>query len=640
MITAVLAAATVAPQRIELESLPRLPGRADVRLLHATQRDTLPFGTQRLAVFVRAGDHEGLRSLRALGFESALDRWQPIRLDAAALSALLAAGGGIQVRSAPAHRPMLDISLTEVRATGVHVGRGVEQPRRGKGVLLGIIDSGIDLSHPAFRDSSGRSRVVAVWDQDAAGGPSPNEFGYGRECTQHEIRQELCPIGDPLGHGTHVAGIAAGSGGVIGVAPKADIAVVRSDSFTRLADAVLYLFRLAEDREVPLVINMSVGGQYGPHDGKTPLEKYLTDIVGPGRILVAAVGNDGNDRIHFKTWLDDVPVRLGLESLPAGVPMETLIDVWSNPGDAVDMAVELWIDDNVVATVPLAAGGATLLEGSIRRNGKLLAELTYGLELDAERHRAHRTLVVDCSRSDDLPVGGVLAIRFSGTGAVEGWLTATDYRYGSPRFAEARNDGWVSGDGRQSVSVPATSPGIISVGAYTGRVHWTSEDDTERTLSGVALGALATYSSLGPTTAPSYTGVKPELCAPGSIVVSARAAGVAPGPMTLDDSRMVMQGTSMAAPHVAGAIALMLEADPELDPERARSQLTRTARTDASTGAVPNGAWGYGKLDVGAAVSVAEAEAVGCAAALPGLPLAVLAVGLLARRRRRERPWR
>ncbi|MEE8410489.1 MAG: S8 family serine peptidase [Myxococcota bacterium] len=633
------------PEHIELGALPRLPGRADVRLLHTVQRDTLTYGFRRQAVFVRAADAEGVRALEALGVETTMDRWQPARLDAAALSAALAAGGRFQLRSAPAHELLLDVSLREVRAARVHAGRGVEQPRRGKGVLIGIVDSGIDLSHPAFRDASGRSRVVAIWDQDASEGRSPDEFGYGRECSQYEIRHELCPIGDPLGHGTHVAGIAAGNFGnignignigLVGVAPESDIAVVRSDTFTRLADAVLYLVRLAENRDTPLVINMSVGGQYGPHDGKTPLEEYLTGIVGPGRILVAAVGNDGNDRIHFQTGLGDAPVRLGLENLPAGVPMETLVDMWSDPGNVVDMALELWIGDEVVATAPLAAGDATLLEGSIHHNGRLLAEVTYGLELDTDRHRAHRTLLVDCSRSDDLPVDGTLAIRFSGSGSIEGWITATDYRYGSPRFAGARSAGWVSGDGRQSVSVPATSPDIISVGAYTGRLTWTSEDETDRKLSGATLGALADYSSLGPTALPSYTGVKPELCAPGSIVVSARAVGVAPGPMTLDDSRMVMQGTSMAAPHVAGAVALMLEADPELDPERVRSQLSRTARTDDATGAGPNSHWGYGKLDVAAAVGVAEAEAGGCAAAAPSSSMAAMAVWLLLRRRRRS----
>jgi len=613
--------------------MPRLTGKADVQLWRSLHRSPTVFGSRR-PVFVRARDASARQALRALGVHVPEGAWRPVHLDAAALMVALDAAG-VQLRTAPAHRPQLDLSLDEIRVHQVHQGVGLEKSRRGKGVLVGIIDTGVDLTHPAFRTSSGRSRVVAVWDQDAAAGRSPKKFGYGRECKRTDIDGDLCPIGDSTGHGTHVAGIAAGSAALGGVAPAAKIAVVRSDTFTRLADAVIYLTELADDLGVPVVINTSVGGQYGPHDGRTPLESFLSSALGSGRVMVAAAGNDGNDRIHVGAALERDPVRITIDDLPFGKPVEVIVDLWCKRSAEVELALELWDDDGPMVTTPLAAPDSELLDGSISVGGAPVVDVTYGVELDSDHGLVHHSVVLD-GGGGSLPPNTWLALRFAGKGRLDGWISQSDYRYGVARFGQSPSPGWIAGDGERAVVVPATSPDVIAVGAYTVRDSWQSEDEREHRLNDSAVGVLALFSSLGPTTAPRHTGMKPDLTAPGSVIASARAATVAPGPMTLDAERLVMQGTSMAAPFVTGTVALMLEADPDLDPERVRDQLSRTARADSFTGTTPNPAWGYGKLDAALAVGVAEEEAVGCVSMRPAQPalLLLLPFWLLVRRRR------
>ena len=604
-----------APTTVEMSRLPRLPGKADVAVWRTVAPDRLVYGRALYPVFVRVSEPGVAGVLETAGFKTKLGRWIPVDLRAGQLLWALSADG-VELRSAPAHWPQLEVSSVEIGADQVHDGVGLESARRGKGVLVGIIDTGVDLTHPAFIDASGNSRVVAVWDQDAAVGPGPKEFGYGHECKESDIVAGDCQVSDPVGHGTHVAGIAAGAGLVPGIAPEASIAVVRSDRFTRLADAVLYLCELADHLDMPLVVNMSVGGQYGPHDGKTPLEGYLRELVGPGRILVAAAGNDGGDRIHLGVELQAALVRVGLDDVPTAAPVETTLDFWSDPAASVSLALELWTDAGIVASVPLAASDTDLLDGTLEVGRARLFGVTFGADLDPDHGLVHRSLVLDATGGAALPARAWLAVAVSGQGRLDGWIAASDYSHGSPRFAKSRGTGSVSGDGDSSIVVPATAPDVITVGAYTVRTEWQSEDDGRQCLEGAVVGTLAPFSSRGPTTAPEYTGVKPDLVAPGSIIASARATSVGSGPMSVDAHRVVMQGTSMSAPHVTGVIALMLEANPELDPAQARDELTRTARTDAGMGSLPNVTWGAGKIDAVAAVHTAEAEApTGCAAA-------------------------
>ncbi|HET6344740.1 MAG TPA: S8 family serine peptidase, partial [Myxococcota bacterium] len=335
----------------------------------------------------------------------------------------------------------------------------------------------------------------------------------------------------------------------------------------------------------------------------------------PGRVLVAAAGNDGDSQIHVGGTLGDEPVRVELRGLPLGTTTQTLVELWTPERGVVDATVELWVGNSLAASLPLGSNPEDLVSGTLTYGGDTLADVTYTMDAPPEHNLLRHTVLFDREKAHWLPYEGVFVLRLKGKGDVQGWISQTDYASGFSRFGGARGRGWWAGDGVRSVAVPATASRVIAVGSYTVQNVWQSQTDGAQQLHDTPLGSRSAFSSLGPTGFPEFTGFKPDLCAPGSVIVSARAAGVPDSPDTVSAGLMVMQGTSMAAPHVTGVVALMLEANPTLEARQVREILRGKARVDAFTGAVPNYAWGFGKLDALAAVQAVEADARGCAAA-------------------------
>ncbi len=582
---------------------PRLLSQAPVEIWKRTTRNTR---SQTHSLFVRADSLKDAQVLQNLGVSCGVGQWCFQTWDSAFLTSVVGSGLGVHVRMAPAHKTLLMESTAEVGAAAVHEGWGVDLARQGRGVLVGIVDTGIDLSHNAFKNAQGVSRVVAVWDQDATQGKSPEAFRYGAECTLADIRAEKCTLTDPVGHGTHVSGIAAGSGRIPGMAPQADIAVVRSRDFTRLADAVEYLTYLAQQREQPVVINVSVGGQYGPHDGKTPLEEYLSYLTGAGRILVAAAGNDGADSVHVGGYLTPTGVRMSVEGL-SYVGADTLLEFWVSQNSTLGMAVEIWVGAQSIAAVDVVAGENETVSTALRYKGEVLLDISYGAEKERSGSMVRHALVFSPQAIDQWPAGAMMVVKLYGQGFVDGWVSQSDYVHGQARFGPGLGPGWFAGDGRRSITIPATSPNIVAVGSYTLRNTWSQGPLTEW-LSGAPIGMLAPYSSVGPTPFPRSTGWKPDVCAPGSVIASARARSVFLSNPSLSAEETFMQGTSMAAPHVTGVVALMLETNPTLTPSQVRHVLQESARSDVYTGSTPNAQWGFGKLNAEKAISILEGQ--------------------------------
>lgn len=488
----------------------------------------------------------------------------------------------VYVRAARPLRPSLDISVPEVRAPEVWYG---DPPTRGEGALVGIVDTGIDLLHRAFRvdrDGDGLpegSKVLWLWDQTAGG--FPGEWGltygevYSREEIEYAISLGVPPEEDASGHGTHVAGIAAGGEpGLPGVAPGADLVVVKTSFYEdTVVDGVAFVFRVAEEYGLPAVVNLSLGGHAGPHDGTSLFETAVDATLDrAGRAVVVAAGNEGGSRIHVGAEVPSPVVWHISVGSPSGAAQ-----FWHSP--AASFTVEVVGPEGASLAVPpgstgslTSAGGRISLDnasgGPHPRNGDMEVYLLwYGL-----------------------PIGSTISVRFipspSG-GRIDGWIESSDYG----QFLE--------GDGTMTIAEPGNAERVITVGAYTTRTHWESSAGTQS--SDYDLWDIAPFSSKGPTR---DGRIKPDLSAPGAWILSARsrAASARPWLLSPDGEHMYLAGTSMAAPHVAGACALLLSLEPGLSHEELKAALVQGAREDAYTGmALPDWTWGYGKLDVAGA---------------------------------------
>jgi minor extracellular serine protease Vpr len=173
---------------------------------------------------------------------------------------------------------------------------------KGEGVLIGVMDTEFDTKHPAFLDSLGNSRFVAIWDQNDSTGPK-STYGYGTIRNRAQIQSDSNFALSTGVHGTWVTGIAAGSQvGTIpfyGVAPKSTLIGLRyTGASSDLADGIKWIFKVADSLKMPCVINMSIGLQEGPHDGTSLIDRVIDSLSGNGKIVVGAAGNDGDNRVH------------------------------------------------------------------------------------------------------------------------------------------------------------------------------------------------------------------------------------------------------------------------------------------------------------------------------------------------------
>ncbi len=228
------------------------------------------------------------------------------------LAAVAGVGGVRRMRAATRLEPQLDLTRMETRAGLIQDGlpdtaRGIT----GENVLVGVVDSGIAWQHPDFKTAGGQTRIAALWDQTDSLGPPPAGQGYGTGWSAPEIDLGLCREQDStyFGHGTHVAGIAAGNGRgtgngypqfrYVGVAPRARLGIVSTTFYgTDIVDGVAWLFQRADELGLPCVVNLSLGGKHGPHDGTDDFDVAMNALSGPGHIVVAVAGNENRRATH------------------------------------------------------------------------------------------------------------------------------------------------------------------------------------------------------------------------------------------------------------------------------------------------------------------------------------------------------
>ena len=542
----------------------------------------------------------------------------------------------IRIEYTKRFHPELDESIKEIHADTLRnssypfAGSGKVT---GQGVIVGVIDAGFNFAHKVFRDPADptKSRVFRLYDMSfttptplPAAAPDGEGMGPvlngnrlpGRSFKKEEL-EAVFGNADPLalipnindGHGTHVAGIAAGNGAqpggeagascschgaytYVGVAPEAELILVKlmsaSDQLgesSNLVDAIGYIKDRAATAGKPAVINISLGDNLGAHDGTSLVEEAMDNFLtgATGFTIAKSAGNQGSAEKHAQATVD------------AGTTLELRISVWTpDSGDDRNVEIDIWYPDasELECTVNPPTGNAT--------TGTKTAAVDNLVNFTVDTPGNKSAVSIDSSSSG---IGGFLNNKnrifitidpnASNTNAVGTWkiLLKNTSGPGAPFHAWIQRDQSAVFKNHETnactISVPGTSKEVITVGNYDGK--------------GKDKGPIVASSSRGPTS-DGFT--KPDLAAPGDEIISAKHD--ATGGACCDccySFYTPKTGTSMSTPHVVGAIALMLEKNPALTHTNIKDSLRAFARQDSDTGNMANFDFGYGKLDVTAVLN-------------------------------------
>ncbi len=484
----------------------------------------------------------------------------------------------------------------------------------GKGVVVGVIDTGLEYGHIAFRGKDGTSwRLKRVWNQNGVG-RTPSLFKYGSELTtQGEMEASRYDTASEY-HGTHTTGIATGadiSSGYYGMAPDAEIVFVSFGSNdVDIPNAVKYIFDYAESVGKPCVINMSLGVHMGPHDGTSATDRYFSEAVGPGKILVGACGNEGESALHISKnfTADDTSLRTLLSYNKNN--KNSAIDIWGSEGSdfTLQIAVVEGQKGKILESSPIisATEGSQLYYSPNDEN----TECYFYINPVKNPVNGRPNIYVEAyvtSLSDTRYIGLIV------TG--KDGSSVHMYNASNNDFVNAGLRGWEAGANAGTVGeIGGTSPDVVSVGSYNTRFNFPLYNGEAGVLYGIEgmgpnelpLNDISSFSSRGPT---ADGRMKPDVLAPGAFVVSS----VNKYDATLSQNLYytvaytqsgntkyyydIQLGTSMSTPAVTGAIATWLEANPDLTTEQILDIIHSTANSDRYTGTVPNYNAGYGKFD-------------------------------------------
>ncbi len=522
------------------------------------------------------------------------------RLPLSSLHLLEADGDIDHVEAAHLLHPLMDLAAVDGKVDQVWNG---EPAYTGAGVLVGVVDSGIDWNHADFQTSGGDTRIKFIWDQYVSGTP-PTGFNYGTEYNEIQINAGSLTEVDLSGHGTHVTGIAAGnglasSGLYSGVAPEADIIFAKAfdDQLhgfpeDKTIDAINYLAGKAAALDQPMAINMSLGGHMGAHDGTSAQEQIIDGLSGTAVVFCIAAGNEGELNLH--------------DSGPASATNLLFnISVYdANSGTNNDYVIlTIWVDGAANPTVAVTYGGETT--GPVN-SGALFGEDT-----------GHGTVIIDNATGGVNPANGDKQIliqiddRSGPTPGVGDWTISINGGTGTAhawKGTATMTAGFPNSDQSYSVGMPGTAEQAITVAAHKTRQSWVALDGFTHvygsTWGAVDIGDHAPFSSIGPTR---DSREKPDVSAPGLGMFAPYSSDTTnyPGDAWLDPSGQyfLSQGTSMASPFVCGVAALLLEKNGTLSAGQIKNALRATAAVDVYTGAVWNNRFGAGKVDAQAAMA-------------------------------------
>jgi subtilisin family serine protease len=591
---------------------------------------------RRVPVIVRySGDIEALRQA---GLDTGYDQGGTVSgtIALADLERFGAVAGVESVALVPEVRPLLDNTVKEMRVPW-KVPPSTPWPGQGLNVIVAVIDTGIDVFHDSFRDedADGSTRILELWDLSASAGGSPPPVGFqqmGRLYSAADINAGIA-AGPPFasvdkdGHGTHVAGIAAGDGSqtdkcsgpgtYTGVAPDADLVIVKAVGVpgAHIGDAIQWCALAGTRHPVgnppvarPVVINCSFGADLGPHDGTDTLDGVVDGILRPaagppaGIAIVVSAGNAGRDEIHEAGTV----AANGSVTVPFFVPQDSktadTLELWYSGGASLNVEI---------VAPPDSARAGTNTTGVIVPSAATVHPKIGGMTLDVmsttpqPAHSGMRQISVTISVPANQTVrNGVWQVKLTNTTATPAVWNAwcqTKHADSFPTFRLPSESDRVERRRVNTIASPGTSRNAITVASYDDRG-----------------GDLAESSSRGAPTQPvSPAGeIKPTIAAPGVSVAAPRSRDDSHENSSCCDQLVIdKNGTSMASPHIAGLVALMFEKNRTLTFEQARAHLQQSGRIDGIPAAEAppeidpathirgNHIWGSGKVDAAVALA-------------------------------------
>lgn len=515
-------------------------------------------------------------------------------------------------------KPDLDKVTFDTRVDSVHAGYGLPEAYTGKDVFIGITDWGFDFTSPMFYDTLlQETRVFAAWDQFKTGGPSPAGYNYGTEYTT--ITEFIAAGADTANiysyatHGTHVAGIAGGSGAGLQYRGVAFESQFLFTTFlvdeAAVLDAWNWMYDIAQNEGKRLVMNMSWGlYHFGTNDGNSLLSQAISDFSDDGVVFATSGGNNGNVNFHIQKDFnnDALKTRIEFYSYAANPYMwGQSIHFWGEQGSNFEAKLEV-----------LNGSNSSLVDGFFvpsSLNGYLdtfmvtgLDTIWYNIAAESVHPLNGRPTMRLRVKNTNTSLKVILHVQAT-TGKVHLWNVTeltTDVGNWGMSFTSP-GTGYTIGNPFYGIGEPAAANDVIAVAA-----HAASYLNTGGNLVG---GNRATFSSIGPR----YDGVmKPDICAPGQSVASSISSytdnsftsigSVSFQGRTYPFARF--SGTSMSSPAVAGICALILDANPFLSAQQVKEIIETTARLDNFTGAIPSegdSIWGHGKVNAYAAVQMA-----------------------------------
>lgn len=467
---------------------------------------------------------------------------------------------------------------------------------KGKGILMGFIDTGIDFTHPAFLTSDGRSRILRIWDQTDQTGRTPDTFSYGSEYTDNDINSALLspepfavvPSVDEIGHGTFVSGVAAGSylpsEDFSGAAPESEILMVKlkpakqnlRDYFlidesaiayqeTDILTAIRYLLQIADQYQRPIVITIGLGTNQGDHSGYSPLSDAITILSKTtGIYFSCAAGNEAGKGHHYYGKLESAADFANVEvTVPEGERGFTM-ELWASPPDLFSVGIISPLGENI-APIPPRLGQRTRITFSVEQT---VIDVKYEIVEFSSGGQLAFLRVME-------PTPGIWTFRiyarqFSG-GSFHIWLPVSGFSKEQTKFLNPNPD--------TTITCPGNTESLLTISTYNSITK-----------------SLYINSSRGYTRSGA---IKPDITAPGVSVLGPLSA-------SSDSARILFgkrTGSSVSCAITAGAVALLVNWGMSEDPPRyytmreIKSLLIRGADR-SSNYLYPNREWGYGTLNL------------------------------------------